>query len=145
MVVSIRKRRTLMAIRPSWISSFMASGLFNKKHQIDFLNGIAESFWKTGPKLERFNVLRRAKCLAKFRYVPLCGIYEVYTISFQIFFVWVLLLIVHTWNSSPLRSPPAAMHLLYRSNNFWKAPRKFSYVSMSMTFVTASFITPIVS
>ena len=26
------------------------------------------------------------------------------TISFQTFFVWTLLLIVHTWNSSPLRS-----------------------------------------
>ena len=30
--------------------------------------------------------------------------YEVHTISFQTFFVWPLLLIVHTWNSSPLRS-----------------------------------------
>ena len=29
--------------------------------------------------------------------------YEVHTISFQTFFVWALLLIVHTWNSSPLR------------------------------------------
>ena len=26
--------------------------------------------------------------------------YEVHTISFQTFFVWALLLIVHTWNSS---------------------------------------------
>ena len=31
-------------------------------------------------------------------------IYEVHTVSFQTFFVWVLLLIVHTWNSSPLLS-----------------------------------------
>ena len=31
-------------------------------------------------------------------------IYEVHTISFQTFFVWALLLIVHTWNSSLLRS-----------------------------------------
>ena len=31
-------------------------------------------------------------------------IYEVRTISFQTFFVWTLLLIVHTWNSSPLQS-----------------------------------------
>ena len=31
-------------------------------------------------------------------------IYEVHTISFQTFFVSALLLIVHTWNSSPLRS-----------------------------------------
>ena len=30
--------------------------------------------------------------------------YEEPTISFQTFFVWALLLIVHTWNSSPLRS-----------------------------------------
>ena len=29
-------------------------------------------------------------------------IYEVPSISFQTFFVWALLLIVHTWNSSPL-------------------------------------------
>ena len=38
-----------------------------------------------------------------------------------------------------------AMHLLYRSNNFWKAPWKSSCVSVSMTFVTASFISSIVS
>ena len=31
-------------------------------------------------------------------------IYEVHTISFPTFFVWALLLIVHAWNSSPLRS-----------------------------------------
>ena len=31
-------------------------------------------------------------------------IHEVHTISFQTFFVWELLLIVHTWNSSPPRS-----------------------------------------
>ena len=30
--------------------------------------------------------------------------YEVHTISFQTFFVWALLLIVHTWNSYPLQS-----------------------------------------
>ena len=30
--------------------------------------------------------------------------YEEHTISFQTFFVWALLLIVHTWNSSPLWS-----------------------------------------
>ena len=30
--------------------------------------------------------------------------YEVHTISFQTFFVWALLLIVHTWNSRTLRS-----------------------------------------
>ena len=30
--------------------------------------------------------------------------HEVHTISFQTFFVWALLLIVHTWNSSPLPS-----------------------------------------
>ena len=36
------------------------------------------------------------------------------------------------------------MYLLYRSNNFWNAPWKTSYVSVSMTFVTASFIPSIV-
>ena len=41
--------------------------------------------------------------------------------------------------------PPAEMHLLYRSNNFWKAPWKSSCVSLSMTFVTDSFISSIVS
>ena len=37
------------------------------------------------------------------------------------------------------------MHFLNRSNNFSKAPGKISYVSVSMTFVTASFISSIVS
>ena len=37
------------------------------------------------------------------------------------------------------------MHLLYHSNNCWKAPWKSSCVSVSMTFVTASFISAIVS
>ena len=39
----------------------------------------------------------------------------------------------------------AAMHLLYRSNNFWKAPWNSSCGSMSMTFVAASFISSILS
>ena len=37
------------------------------------------------------------------------------------------------------------MHLLYRSNYFWKAPWKSSVVSVSVTFVTASFNSSIVS
>ena len=31
-------------------------------------------------------------------------VYKLHTISFQTFFIWALLLIVHTWNSSRLRS-----------------------------------------
>ena len=42
-------------------------------------------------------------------------------------------------------SPPAAMHLLYRSYNLWKVLWKSSSVSVSMTFVTVSFISSIVS
>ena len=42
------------------------------------------------------------------------------------------------WSPSKV-SPPAAMPL-YRSNNFWKAPWKSSWASVSMAFVTASFI-----
>ena len=42
-------------------------------------------------------------------------------------------------------SPPAAMLLLYRFNNFWKAQWKCSCVSVYMTFVKASFISSIVS
>ena len=34
----------------------------------------------------------------------ICTKYEVHTIGLQTFFVWALLLIVHIWNSSPLRS-----------------------------------------
>ena len=37
------------------------------------------------------------------------------------------------------------MRLLYHSNNFWKATSKSSCVSVSMTFVTVSFISSIVS
>ena len=56
-------------------------------------------------------------CFIKFKYwrsVPLILLidswntntqrYEVPSINFQTFFVWALLSIVHTWNSSPLRS-----------------------------------------
>ena len=42
-------------------------------------------------------------------------------------------------------SPPAAKHSLYCSNTFWKVPWKSSCVSVSMTFVTASFISSVVS
>ena len=48
------------------------------------------------------------------------------------------------WSPSKY-SPLAAMHLLYHFNNFWKAPWKSSCVSVSMTFITASFISSIVS
>ena len=74
-------------------------------------------------------------------------IYEGHTISFQTFFVWALLLRVHTWISTPLRSNllQLLLQLFYRSNNVWKAPWKSSCVSVSMTFVTASFISSIVS
>ena len=50
--------------------------------------------------------------------VPIVSMYEDNSISFQTFSYGRLLLIVLTLNSSP----PAAMHLLYRSNNFPKAP-----------------------
>ena len=45
------------------------------------------------------------------------------------------------WKKSPL----VAMHLLYRSDNFWMAPWKASCVNLSMTLVTVSFISTIVS
>ena len=43
--------------------------------------------------------------------------------KFPDFFRMGTYMIVHTWNSSALRSnpPPAAIHLLYHSNSFWKA------------------------
>ena len=40
-------------------------------------------------------------------------------------------------------SPLAAMHL-YRSTNFWKAKLKSYCVTVSMTFVTASFSSSVV-
>ena len=40
--------------------------------------------------------------------------------KFPDFFVWALLLRVHTWNSSPLWSNLLRLHLLYRSNNLWR-------------------------
>ena len=46
---------------------------------------------------------------------------EVHTISLQTFFVWALLLIVHTWNSSPLRS-----NLLRRQCTSCTVPTTFS-------------------
>ena len=42
-------------------------------------------------------------------------------------------------------SPPAPIHVLYRSNKFWKAPSNSSCVSVSITFLTATFISSILS
>ena len=83
-------------------------------------------------------------------YMNICiytHIYEVNTIRFQTFFVWALLLIVHTWNTSPLRRSLLRLQCTCCtvSNNFSKDPWKSSCVSVSMTFVTASFISLIVS
>ena len=46
-------------------------------------------------------VLFRSNSSAFFCFVRIC---EVHTINFQTFFVWALLLIVHTWNPSPIPS-----------------------------------------
>ena len=56
------------------------------------------------------------------------------------FFVWALLLIVHTWNSSSLRSNLLRLQFTCTvPKTFWKAPWKSSCGSVLMTFVTASF------
>ena len=64
--------------------------------------------------------------------------------KFPDFFKWTLLLIVHTWNSSPLRS-----NLLRLQCTCCTVPttsgRPHGSVSVSVTFVTASFISSIVS
>ena len=74
-------------------------------------------------------------------------IYEVHTISFKTYFRKGTFIdsTCMKLNSPSKESPPAAMHLSYRYKNFWKAPWKSSCVSVSMTFVTASFISSIVS
>ena len=65
--------------------------------------------------------------------------------KFPDFFVLALLLIVHTRNSSPLRTNLLRLKYPFCTVSFWKAPWKYSCVSMSITFVTASFISSIVS
>ena len=49
------------------------------------------------------NICLPTHCLRATIYIYIY-IYEDHKISFQTFFVWALLLIVHTWNSKPLRS-----------------------------------------
>ena len=70
-------------------------------------------------------------------YIQILYIFKEHTISFQTFFVWALLLIVHTWNSCPLRSN---LFRLQRTcctvlTTGRKVPWKSSCVSVSMTFV----------
>ena len=55
-------------------------------------------------KVSLIKIQRWVKSFAIFLHFLFCGMYEDHQISFQIFFVWALLLIVHTGNSSPLRS-----------------------------------------
>ena len=73
--------------------------------------------------------------------------YEVTSIIFQPFFrMGTFIDSTHMKLLSPSKlSFPAAIYLLYYSNNFWLALWKSSIVSVSMTFVTASFISSIVS
>ena len=60
--------------------------------------GLNSCWW--GLKYTEYILWKQEKVLQK----GLIWIYEVHTISFQKIFVWAILLIVHTWNSSPLRS-----------------------------------------
>ena len=69
-------------------------------------------------------------------------IYEDHKISFQTFSVWALLLIVKAWNSSPLRSNLLLLQCTCCTvpKTSGRLPSKSSCVSVSMTFVIASFI-----
>ena len=73
-------------------------------------------------------------------------IYEMHTISFQTFFVWILLLIVHTWNSTPFQSNLLWLQCTHSTipTTSGRPSWKSSCVSVSMTFMTASFISSIV-
>ena len=68
--------------------------------------------------------------------------YEDHRNKFPDFFCMVFLLIVHTWHSSPLRSNLLRLQCTYCTipTTSAKASWKSSCVSMSITFVTASFI-----
>ena len=59
--------------------------------------------WMTGRRGERVRDIRASHTSWWYIYIYIY-IYQVYTIRFQTFFVWALLLIVHKWNSSPLPS-----------------------------------------
>ena len=65
----------------------------------------------------------------------------------RIFFVWTLLLIIHTWNSYPLRSNLLQLQCTCSTvpTTSERPQSKSSCVSVSMTFVIASFIFSIVS
>ena len=61
----------------------------------------SEKFLKWKPMTETYSSLNDKVYIYIYIYIY---IHEVHTISFQTFVVWALLLIIHTWNSSPLRS-----------------------------------------
>ena len=57
----------------------------------------SQSFCQTKPNMSKYNFSSWIDWMKPINY-------KGNSKSFQIFFVWALLLIVHTWNSSPLRS-----------------------------------------
>ena len=63
------------------------------------LNCLGNSSWE-----QEGTVRTSRKCFIIWDMYKIYYKYEVHTISFQTFFVWALLLIVYTWNSSPLWS-----------------------------------------
>ena len=75
----------------------ISSDLFDKKTRIDTSEweGIEEG-WRVTSQL-RFNWTKNTLYIYIYTY-------EDHKKNFQTFFVWTLLLIVYTWNSSPLRS-----------------------------------------
>ena len=61
------------------------------------------AFWLLSTKIANLTLIYIYMYI--YIYIYICiYIYEVHTISFHTFCVWALLLIVHTWNSSHLRS-----------------------------------------
>ena len=60
--------------------------------------------WASAVNIELFIGRAFLRIVLALSLEPSAKTYEVLSISFQTFFVWALLLIVHTWNSSPLWS-----------------------------------------
>ena len=105
---------TLIHLRPinvrSWLvastGEWMTGNLFSSSREIIIISIIIIN---SGQQTIPGNMSISAFALFKyFRSYPVsvyyCWLYEVHKICLQPFFVWTLLFIVHTWNSSPLQS-----------------------------------------
>ena len=138
LVSSIGNTNCLIFTQLNWSKYCYVISIIQFLHTV---KGFQELIFNSNKSIQRYSFV--CTQLDGYKYCYIRGEYDKFPDFFR---MGTFIDSTHMNIKSPSKeSPPAAIHLLYRSNNFSKAPWKSSCVSLSMTFVKASFISSIVS